>query len=629
MYGRRWGDGIHQAVESKENLSIQEETDALSLITYQGLFLLYKKLSGMTGTAQTEKEEFEKTYGLPVITVPTNKPNIRKDLPDLVYQTQYAKLSNIVQECIDIYSIGRPILVGTTTIEASELIASSLNIAKIPYRLLNARPENTTRESEIIAMAGCKNAVTISTNMAGRGTDIILGGNLNYITNNLVIKFFELNKKKSDLIVFRTLAFYLQNYNSRVLTLRSYAVYFKGWNNVFLSIQKLLKPIPKLNLNQGNDSRVRKISELSNYFFYRKNFLKRSVVPNEVKTDSTLIYFFRFCNFLLPITTAKFKVQRKIVTSLGGLHVIGTERHDSRRIDNQLRGRSGRQGDPGSSVFLLSLEDSLLRNFGGEKIRKLYEKAGLPTELPIQAPLLSKSLDSAQRKVERFFYESRRELLEYDKILDVQRTTIYSERMRILKRGADKDLLLDFAYLNIMDLTHWCDFNRKKFPLLSYPRISISDRKIRYPSFLEGQGDTVIEIKFLELIGSSFRFNKHKKKPYLLDWKTINLYTNFETAYEVKKKELENVAEGFSTLIEQQIILYEIDNRWQNHLKSLNLLKESTRWTVYGQLRPLTVYKRRSFDLFIKLLAEIRHSSFRSCLSYNVVISSDERETSD
>ena len=279
MFGRRWSDGLHQAVEAKENVPIQDESQTLASITYQNLFLLYETLSGMTGTAKTEELEFEKIYQLKVVQIPTHRPIKRKDFPDLIYKNQYIKWQAIANECAEMYSIGRPVLVGTTTIEKSELLAALLSEYKIPYRLLNARPENVEKESEIVAQAGCKNAVTIATNMAGRGTDIVLGGN-----NETVSK----------------------------------------------------------------------------------------------KSDSE---------------------EKEVIKNLGGLHVIGTERHESRRIDNQLRGRSGRQGDPGSSRFFLSLEDKLLRLFGGDQVVTLMQNVGLSDEIPIQSPLINQSLESAQKKL--------------------------------------------------------------------------------------------------------------------------------------------------------------------------------------------------------------------------------------
>jgi len=350
MAGRRWSDGLHQAVEAKENVLIQDESKTLASISYQNLFLLYDRLSGMTGTAKTEEAEFEKIYNLDVVLIPTNKSIRRKDLSDLIYKNQYIKWNSISQECCEMYNIGRPVLIGTTTIEKSELLAALLSQYEIPYRLLNAKPENVELESEIVAQAGCKKAITIATNMAGRGTDILLGGNPTFLTNALIKEIFE---KSDDLE-----------------------------NNKF--IKGLNVKDPDLIKNLKNE--------------YKK-FLKQPLAQLEKNSEPTAILFFKIYQLILEEQKNSVRQAGEDIKQLGGLHVIGTERHESRRIDNQLRGRSGRQGDPGSSRFFLCLEDKLLRIFGGEKILDIMQNIGFEDDTPIQAGLLNKSLESAQKKL--------------------------------------------------------------------------------------------------------------------------------------------------------------------------------------------------------------------------------------
>ena len=392
MIGRRWSDGLHQAVEAKEGLPIQDESQTLASITYQNLFLLYSKLSGMTGTAKTEELEFEKIYNLQVIPVPTNRSIKRKDFPDLIYKNQYLKWQAIANECLEMYNLGRPVLVGTTTIEKSELLAALLTEYQLPYRLLNARPENIESESEIIAQAGCKNAITIATNMAGRGTDIVLGGNPKSLTLSIFQKFISCNK---SLVI-------LSKKNQFVVV--SFPDYVKTYDQALQYIET--NPDCSTDLSEDLETNYNQIYE----------------EKKEIATSSKLT-----------------------VQQLGGLHVIGTERHESRRIDNQLRGRSGRQGDPGSSRFFLSLEDKLLRIFGGDKISSLMQSIGLQEEVPIQSTFLNQSLESAQKKVEAYYFDIRKKLFEYDEALNTQRNGVYIERRRILEIGSLRNWIVEYA----------------------------------------------------------------------------------------------------------------------------------------------------------------------------------------
>jgi len=383
MNGRRWSDGLHQAIESKEDVEIQKENKTLASITYQNLFLLYKKLCGMTGTAKTEETELDKIYNLQVIVIPTNQPCIRREFFDLVYKTEFIKWEAIAQECFNMNQKGRPVLVGTTNIEKSEMLAEMLKAYRIKYNLLNAKPENVNREAEIIAQAGRKYALTISTNMAGRGTDIVLGGNAKAISKLTISNFIKKIIYNID---------FINNHNNKIVKiLDKYAKTIKE--------NKLLQNISEENFDSYIYDLINNMEELQS---------EKKIIKN--------IY-----SEILNIYQDIFYKEKEEVMKLGGLHVIGTERHESRRIDNQLRGRAGRQGDAGSSRFFLSLDDQLLRIFGGDKIKSLMQNLKIDDQTPIESTILSKSLDTAQKKVELYFYDIRKQLFEYDAVINTQR----------------------------------------------------------------------------------------------------------------------------------------------------------------------------------------------------------------
>jgi len=430
MNGRRWSDGLHQAIESKEEVEIQKENKTLASITYQNLFLLYKKLCGMTGTAKTEETELDKIYNLEVVVIPTNKPCIRKEFFDLVYKTEFSKWEAIAQECFVMNQQGRPLLVGTTNIEKSEMLAKMLEAYQIKYNLLNAKPENVNREAEIIAQAGRKYALTISTNMAGRGTDIILGGNAKamskLITNNFIKTiFFSINSVQ-------------KNINTE--------------NNT-----KMIKILDKYKKKISTNKVLLKISEekLEEYLY--------DVIHSTEELQSEKKVIQNLYLEVLNIYTDIFNKEKEEVIKLGGLHVIGTERHESRRIDNQLKGRAGRQGDAGSSRFFLSLDDHLLRIFGGDKIKNLMQNLNIDDQTPIESTILSKSLDTAQKKVEAYFYDIRKQLFEYDAVINTQRQAIYSERKKILESHFIRDCIIEYGESTINELLVFSDNDKQNF----------------------------------------------------------------------------------------------------------------------------------------------------------------------
>ena len=403
MPDRRWGDGLHQAIEAKEKVSIRQKTETVAAITYQNFFLLYPKLGGMTGTGKTTETEFEKIYKLSVDQIPTSRPVLRKDLPDFIYKDQFSKWNAIAQACNKISSTGQPILVGTTTVEKSEMLAQLLNEYNLSYQILNAKPENVRRESEIVAQAGAKGSITIATNMAGRGTDIILGGNIN----------FKIQKKLYDILTLSknyTLAKKTNIFQSQLVS------QFEGTSQKFLSVL----------LSLLNDDRFLKLSDIDILRILREN--DRISIPTIPYQSSIRFLINEFVSYYKKHQNQ----ENKIVKNLGGLYIVGTERNDSRRVDNQLRGRCGRQGDPGTSRFFLSLDDNLLRLFGGPKIQN-FMQTQISDNSPLESNLITKSLDSAQERVEERAYQQRKNLFDYDDVLNKQRNIVYHERRLILE----------------------------------------------------------------------------------------------------------------------------------------------------------------------------------------------------
>nr|QCI06095.1 Preprotein-translocase subunit a [Dicranema revolutum] len=547
MEGRRWSDGLHQAIETKENLPIQAENQILASITYQNLFLLYNKLSGMTGTAKTEETEFDKIYYLEVEEIPTNKTCQRKDLPDLVYKNEYSKWKAIAYECYDMHKIGRPTLIGTTSVEKSEFLASILDEMKIPYRLLNAKPENIAREAEIITQAGRKSAITISTNMAGRGTDIILGGNP-YIMTKLT----------------------LTNYIKELLHVQPKHKLNNVEKNIYSYLQELeIKNIQKdININYKN---------IEAYVEEQINIIKKhkdNIDNNFQKTYSKVLNEYKIICLR----------DKEEILRLGGLHVIGTERHESRRIDNQLKGRSGRQGDSGSSRFFLSLEDKLLRIFGGNKISNLMNVLNINDNVPIESSLLSKSLDTAQRKVEAYFYDIRKQVFEYDEVINNQRQAIYAERKRVLQSTFTRDCIIEYGEITIDEII-----------LLYNNLINVKDRK----NFLN-KITQLLNITNCILIEELLRMNNEQIKNFF--------YEQLHITYDLRESYLEQLKPGLTRKLEKYYLLQQIDQGWQEHLEKMTILKESIGLRSYGQQDPLIEYKNEGFKLFLDMISYIRQT---------------------
>jgi preprotein translocase subunit SecA len=555
MPDRRWSDGLHQAVEAKEGLPIRENTQTVASITYQNFFLLYPKLSGMTGTGKTAELEFEKIYKLSVDEIPTARPVLRNDLPDFIYKDQLSKWNAIAKECKNIATFGQPILIGTTTVEKSEMLAQLLKEYQLSFQLLNAKPENVRRESEIVAQAGKKGSITIATNMAGRGTDIILGGNSEFTIRkqlyNVLVTYK--NKTKSEnktnlhpLLSELTLA------SQKFLSVLETLVH----NKEFLSLSET--EILRI-LNESDQIRVPK-----NDYECSIKFLVNQLLKFEKKDQA---------------------IENSIVKNLGGLYVIGTERNDSRRIDNQLRGRCGRQGDPGKSRFFLSLDDNLLRRFGGANIQNFMQNQLLDDD-PLESDLLTKSLDSAQKRVEEQAYDARKYLFDYDDVLNKQRNVVYYERRQILESKSVRDKILAYGEQVISEIG--TEIRNKDLR---------NDAAIR---LLENLFGTNLVLNLF----SKFDLNYANLDPVELE---TYLFQEFWLCYESKSLELEVRQPGIIRALERTLILIYIDIVWKEHLQKMALLRDAVGWRGYGQRNPLFEYKEEAYDLFQIIGQTTRH----------------------
>ena len=546
MPDRRWSDGLHQAVEAKEAIPIRQNTETAASVTYQNFFLLYPKLSGMTGTAKTAEVEFDKIYNLPVVEIPTAKPNLRKDFADVIYKDELSKWNAIAKECKQIAVKNQPILIGTTTVEKSEMLAQLLSEYNLEYQLLNAKPENVRRESEIVAQAGKKGSITIATNMAGRGTDIILGGN---------IKFKVLKKLYTILASYKN-----QCLTNQINTIFPLIKQITGVSQKFISVlTSLINDSTFLGLS---DTEILKIlNEIDQIRIPKKNY-------------QCSIKF--LVDELLNFEKKNQEIDNIIVKNLGGLYIIGTERNDSRRIDNQLRGRCARQGDPGTSKFFLSLEDRLLRLFGGPKIQQ-FMKNQLLDDSPLESNLLTKSLDSAQKRLEEADYDSRKNLFDYDEILNKQRNVVYYERRKILESVSVKMKLLAYGEQIITEI-----LNRVRKQNLTIPETI---------QCLENLFGTNLLLNLINKVDSDLNSFD------LLELKTY-LFQEFWLCYESKVLELEIRHLGIIRALERTLILIYIDIDWKEHLQKMALLRDAVGWRSYGQRNPLFEYKDEAYELF-------------------------------
>jgi preprotein translocase subunit SecA len=519
MPGRRWSDGLHQAIEAKEGVKIERENQTLATITFQNYFRMFKKLAGMTGTAETEAEEFENIYSLNVVVIPTNKTLLRIENPDIVYRTEKEKYFAVADEIQQLAQKGQPVLVGTTSVEKSERLADLLKKKGTKHVVLNAKFHE--REAEIVAQAGRKGAVTIATNMAGRGTDILLGGNPEFMAKQEMVK--------------------------------------KG------IAQQLRVAEGKIEGPQEDGQ--------SSIFYYNGN---EYLVPTDKWTDA----FNRYKQ-----QTDK---EHDEVTAVGGLHILGTERHESRRIDNQLRGRAGRQGDPGSSRFYLALEDDLMRIFAKEWVSKLLQRLGMEEGIPIESKLITKRIETAQKAVEAQHFESRKHLLEYDDVMNKQREAVYGLRRRLLEGMDQKDLILEDYVSAILGelLEQYCP-----------PKAHEADWDIK------GLKDAIFTRFGVDILAEGV-------KPEDLNRQELGdaIFDKLKQRYDAKEKLIGPEAMRHH---ERMIMLSVIDQQWKDHLLSMDHLKEGIGLRGYGQHDPLVEYKRESFDMFEAMMQRFQEDTVR------------------
>ena len=513
MYGRRYNEGLHQAIEAKEGVEVARESRTLATITFQNYFRLYNKLSGMTGTAMTEQEEFSEIYKLDVVEIPTNRPMIREDCPDVVYKTEQAKFHAVIDDIVEHHEKGQPVLVGTITIEKSELLSKLLKARGVKHQVLNAKFHE--QEAQIVAQAGRKGAVTIATNMAGRGTDILLGGNAEFMAKA------EMRKMGYDEEMLAEASAFSHTEDEAILEAR------------------------------------KTFSELNQKY-------KAEIAP-----------------------------EAEEVRRLGGLYIIGTERHESRRIDNQLRGRAGRQGDPGKSRFYISLEDDLMRLFGGERLQGLMDKLKIDDDIPIEASMVSGSIESAQRKVESRNFAIRKNVLQYDEVLNAQRQIIYSQRDQVLNGENMKEPIMKMIHSAI-------EANVKQYLPESVPHDDWDLRGLRehYLGWMIGPEDL------------------HFTKAELEDLEPEHVVTELKNrADAIYQKKEEEFTSPIMREVERVVLLRNVDQEWMDHIDAMEQLQDGIRLRAYARQDPVVEYRLEGFEMFDGMIATIRENTAKMMLT--------------
>ncbi|MEB3179680.1 MAG: preprotein translocase subunit SecA [Nostocaceae cyanobacterium] len=593
--GRRWSDGLHQAIEAKERVEIQPETQTLATITYQNLFLLYPKLGGMTGTAKTEEAEFEKIYKLEVTIVPTNRIRRRQDLSDMVFKTEPGKWRAIASECAEMHQLGRPVLVGTTSVEKSEYLSTLLKQQGVPHQLLNARPENVEREAEIVAQAGRKGAVTIATNMAGRGTDIILGGNSEYMARLKLREYLMPRIVRPDdedtFAVNQAAGLPSSSSGGQGFVPGKKVKTWKASPQIFptqlsLDAEKLLKEAVEMAVREYGE---RSLAELEAED-------KVAVAAEKAPTSDPVIQKLRAAYQRVKQEYEQFTdKEHEEVVGLGGLHVIGTERHESRRIDNQLRGRAGRQGDPGSTRFFLSLEDNLLRIFGGDRVAGLMNAFNVEEDMPIESGMLTRSLEGAQKKVETYYYDIRKQVFEYDEVMNNQRRAIYAERRRVLEGQDLKEQVIKYAEKTMDDIVEY--YINPELPSEEWDLPKLVDKVKEFVYLLADMEPSQLEDMSVGEI------------------KTF-LHEQVRIAYDIKEAQVDQYQPGLMRQAERFFILQRIDTLWREHLQQMDALRESVGLRGYGQKDPLIEYKSEGYELFLDMMTNIRRDVVYSLFQF-------------
>ena len=498
MYGRRYSEGLHQAIEAKEGVNIEKESQTLATITFQNYFRMYKKLAGMTGTAKTEEDEFRAIYGMDVVIVPTNKPVAREDAPDIVYRTENGKFEAVADKVAELYEKGEPVLVGTVSIEKSEKLSDILNKRGVPHKVLNAKYHE--QEALIVAQAGQEKSVTIATNMAGRGTDIILGGNPGLITDDLLRKSHKADEEVTD------------------------------------------------EMRQEAAAKAKEICDEN----------------------------------------------KKKVVDVGGLYIIGTERHESRRIDNQLRGRSGRQGDPGHTQFYISLEDDLMRRFGAETLPAIMDKVGMNDEMPIENRMVSRTIENAQKRVESRNFETRKNILEYDDVMNKQREIIYTQRRQVLE-GRNMAESISGMIDKLVD--------------------TVCDEAAHGETFPEAWNLEQLALRLMEI----FNF------PDGVDTSNYPNMDSSEVREELKAKAHARYAEKEEEIgpeifhdFERNILLRNVDTNWMDHLDAMDQMRQGIGLRAYGQHKPIDEYRNESYDMFNEMTYNIQYNTIRMLFAVTI-----------
>ena len=560
----------------------------------------------MTGTAKTEEVEFEKTYKLQSTVVPTNMSRKRQDWPDQVFKTEMGKWRAVANETAEIHKEGRPVLVGTTSVEKSELLSSLLHEQQIPHNLLNAKPENVEREAEIVAQAGRSGAVTIATNMAGRGTDIILGGNSDYMAR------LKLKETLLPLLVKPDNEHKPPIPRQRDLKSKSG---FSSSSKIKKNTDNALNNVKSLfpcRLGENIEKDLISLSkELVSNWGERKLSLieledRIATAAEKAPTKDNLIQSLRE---VLASVKAEYetvlKLEEENVRKAGGLHVIGTERHESRRVDNQLRGRAGRQGDLGSTRFFLSLEDNLLRIFGGDRVANLMNAFRVDEDMPIESGMLTRSLESAQKKVETYYYDIRKQVFEYDEVMNNQRKAVYSERLRVLKGVDLKKQVIGYGEITMEEIVE------------AYVNQDLPPEEWDLEQLVSKVKEFIYLLNDLE-VKDIFSLSIQELKNYLKE--------QLRAAYDLKESQIENKRPGLMREAERFFILQQIDNLWREHLQSMDSLRESVGLRGYGQKDPLIEYKNEGYDMFLEMMTNMRRNVIYSMFMFQPKIEKEVDE---
>ena len=554
MYGRRFNDGLHQAIEAKEGVTVAAESKTLATVTFQNYFRMYKKLSGMTGTASTEADEFSEIYGLNIVSIPTNKPRARKDLPDSVYKTVNGKYNAVIEQVAECHAKGQPVLVGTVSVEKSEALSKLLKKKGIEHNVLNAKQHE--REAEIVAQAGKQGAVTIATNMAGRGTDIMLGGNVTYMAKAALKK--ELSKELTA-----NLAELKDAYEHEKARAKASGTEL---------------PTPP---EAGIDAKL--------------EMLMTECDGHAETEDTEILHARKRFEELCEEFTPEVKREAEVVRNAGGLFIIGTERHESRRIDNQLRGRAGRQGDPGASRFFLSLEDDLMRIFGGDRVQNLMDSLGLDEDVPIENKLITNTIESAQKKLEASNFAIRKQVLQYDDVMNQQREIIYKQRQMVLDGE---------------------DISGKLHEMM---RQAIDDACTNYLN-----GETADDWDFAGLrrhfmnwlcLPTDFNYTTEQLGDLTKEGIADELYKRGMDILTAKEKRY-----GAKTMreLERICLLRNVDSKWMEHIDNMDQLKQGMGLRGYGQHDPVVEYRIEGFAMFDEMIASIREDAVHMLLTIEI-----------